>query len=80
MPCAIGRGYCCFSAGPLELETNTVERAIRPIGLGRRDALFAGWSGGACPLGHRGEPGSDRQLNKVEPLAWLTGVVIGDQI
>src|SRR4051795_458854 len=33
--------------GRLELDTNTVERAIRPIALGRKNALFAGSDGGA---------------------------------
>src|SRR3954466_10686452 len=33
--------------GRLELDTNTVERAIRPISLGRKNALFAGSDGGA---------------------------------
>ena len=28
--------------GRLELDNNTVERAIRPISLGRKNALFAG--------------------------------------
>ncbi len=33
--------------GRLELDTNSIERAIRPIALGRRNALFAGNDGGA---------------------------------
>jgi hypothetical protein len=33
--------------GRLELDTNTVERAIRPIALGRKNSLFAGSDGGA---------------------------------
>src|SRR6478672_2618784 len=33
--------------GRLELDTNTVERAIRPVALGRKNALFAGSDGGA---------------------------------
>jgi len=33
--------------GRLELDTNMVERAIRPIALGRKNALFAGSDGGA---------------------------------
>jgi hypothetical protein len=31
--------------GRLELDTNTVEREIRPITLGRKNALFAGEAG-----------------------------------
>src|ERR671929_198228 len=37
--------------GRLELDTNTVERAIRPISLGRKNSLFAGSDGGGGPLG-----------------------------
>ena len=33
--------------GRIELDTNTVERAIRPIALGRKNHLFAGSDGGA---------------------------------
>src|SRR4051794_41312684 len=37
--------------GRLELDTNIIEREIRPISLGRKNALFAGSDGGAP---HRG--------------------------
>ena len=39
--------------GRLELDTNTVERAMRPVALGRKNALFAGADVGAsyCPSG-----------------------------
>ncbi len=33
--------------GRIELDNNTVERAIRPIALGRKNHLFAGSDGGA---------------------------------
>lgn len=33
---------CLVLDGRLDLDTNTVERAIRPIALGRKNALFAG--------------------------------------
>src|SRR5919112_2750270 len=33
--------------GRIELDNNTVERAIRPIALGRKNSLFAGSDGGA---------------------------------
>jgi hypothetical protein len=40
--------------GRLELDTNTVERAIRPVTLCRKNALFAGSDEGAlyCPSGY----------------------------
>jgi transposase len=34
--------------GRIELDNNTVERAIRPIALGRKNHLFAGSDGGAA--------------------------------
>jgi len=43
----------------IELDTNTVERAIRPVALGRKNHLFAGSDGGGarwgavCSLAHR---------------------------
>src|SRR3712207_5330387 len=33
--------------GRIELDTNVIERSIRPIALGRKNALFAGSDGGA---------------------------------
>jgi hypothetical protein len=33
--------------GRIEIDNNTVERAIRPIALGRKNHLFAGSDGGA---------------------------------
>jgi Transposase IS66 family len=33
--------------GRIEIDSNTVERTMRPIGLGRRNSLFAGSCGGA---------------------------------
>ena len=39
---------CCFlDDGRVELDTNTVERAIRPVTLGRKNHLFDGSDGGA---------------------------------
>ena len=42
------RGLVLFlEDGRLELDTNSIERAIRPIALGRKNSLFAGSDGGA---------------------------------
>jgi hypothetical protein len=40
--------------GRVEMDTNTVERAIRPLVLNRKNALFAGHDEGApyCPSGY----------------------------
>src|SRR3954468_11631180 len=55
--------------------TNTVERAIRPISLGRKNALFAGSDGGACHWAIVASLVATAKLNGVEPLAWLTDVL-----
>lgn len=39
--------------GRIEIDSNIVERAIRPIALNRKNALFAGSDGGAEKLGDR---------------------------
>src|SRR3712207_108413 len=61
--------------GRLELDTNTVERAIRPIALGRKNSLFAGSDGGARHWAIVASLGATAKLNRVEPLAWLTDVL-----
>jgi transposase len=61
--------------GRLELDTNTVERAIRPIALGRKNALFAGSDGGARHWAMVASLVATAKLNGVEPLAWLTDVL-----
>jgi hypothetical protein len=61
--------------GRLELDTNTVERAIRPIALGRKNSLFAGSDGGARHWALVASLVATAKLNGVEPLAWLTDVL-----
>jgi transposase len=61
--------------GRLELDTNTVERAIRPISLGRKNSLFAGSDGGARWWAIVASLVATAKLNGVEPLAWLTDVL-----
>jgi transposase len=61
--------------GRLELDTNTIERAIRPISLGRKNALFAGSDGGARHWAIVASLVATAKLNGVEPLAWLTDVL-----
>src|SRR4051794_17810171 len=61
--------------GRLELDTNTVERTIRPIALGRKNSLFAGSDGGAHHWAIVASLVATAKLNGVEPLAWLTDVL-----
>jgi transposase len=61
--------------GRIELDTNIVERAIRPIALGRKNALFAGSDGGARHWAIVASLVTTAKLSGVEPLAWLTDVL-----
>jgi transposase len=61
--------------GRLELDTNTVERAMRPIALGRKNALFAGADSGAGHWAIIATLIQTAKLNAVDPLAWLTDVL-----
>jgi len=56
-------------------DTNTVERAIRPIALGRKNSLFAGSDGGARHWAIVASLVATARLNGVEPSAWLTDVL-----
>jgi transposase len=70
------RGLVLFlEDGRLELDTNTIERAIRPIALGRKNSLFAGSDGGARHWAIVASLVATAKLNGVEPLAWLTDVL-----
>jgi hypothetical protein len=53
--------------GRIELDNNTVERAIRPIALGRKNALFAGSDGGAHHWAIVASLMATAKLNGVEP-------------
>ena len=61
--------------GRIELDNNTVERAIRPIALGRKNSLFAGSDGGARHWAIVASLVATAKLNGVESLAWLTDVL-----
>ena len=61
--------------GRLELDTNTVERAIRPVTLCRKNALFAGSDSGGRHWAIVMTLIQTAKLNGVEPLAWLTDVL-----
>src|SRR4051794_40323499 len=61
--------------GRLELDTNIIEREIRPTALGRKNSLFAGSDGGACHWAIVASLVATAKLNGVEPQAWLTDVL-----
>jgi len=61
--------------GRIKLDTNTVERAIRPITLGRKNHLFAGSDGGADRWAVIATLIATAKLNDVEPYAYLKDVL-----
>jgi transposase len=61
--------------GRIEMDTNVVERAIRPVALNRKNALFAGSDGGARHWAMAMTLIQTAKLNGVEPMAWLTDVL-----
>jgi hypothetical protein len=61
--------------GRIELDNNTVERAIRPIALGRKNHLFAGSDGGATRWAVVASLLATAKLNDVEPFAYLKDVL-----
>jgi transposase len=61
--------------GRIEMDSNTVERAIRPHTLTRKNALFAGSDGGARHWAIAMTLIQTAKLNGVDPMAWLTDVL-----
>ena len=61
--------------GRIELDTNAVERAMRPIGLSRKNALFAGHDEGAVNWACLASLIETCKLNGVDPQAHLTDVL-----
>ena len=61
--------------GRIEIDNNTVERAIRPIALGRKNHLFAGSDGGAARWATVASLIATAKLNNVEPFAYLRDVL-----
>lgn len=65
-------GLCRFlDDGRVEIDTNTVERSIRPIALSRKNALFAGSDEGGANWAVIASLIETCKLNEVNPHAWL---------
>jgi transposase len=58
--------------GRIEIDSNIVERSIRPIALNRKNALFAGHDQGATNWAMLASLIETCKLNDVNPLAWMT--------
>ena len=61
--------------GRIELDSNTVERAIRPLALNRKNSLFAGSDGGGEHWAVLATLVETCKLNGVEPQAYLADVL-----
>lgn len=61
--------------GRIDLDNNTVERAIRPVALGRKNHLFAGSNGGADRWAVVASLLATARLNEVEPYSYLKDVL-----
>src|SRR6516165_391924 len=61
--------------GRIELDNNSVERAIRPVALGRKNHLFAGSDGGAQRWATVCSLIASAKLNDVEPFTYLSDIL-----
>jgi len=57
--------------GKIEIDSNTVERSIRPIALNRKNALFVGSDAGGANWATISTLIETCKLNDVNPHAWL---------
>jgi transposase len=58
--------------GRIEIDSNIVERAIRPQTITRKNSLFAGSDGGGRTWATIATLLQTAKMNNVDPLAWLT--------
>ena len=63
---------CFLHDGRVELDSNIVERAIRPQTITRKNALFAGSDGGGRTWATLATLLTTAKLNGIDPHAWLT--------
>jgi hypothetical protein len=69
-------GLCRFlDDGRVEIDSNVVERAIRPITLGRKNHLFAGSDGGGRHWAVLASLIATCKINDVDPNAYLADVL-----
>jgi transposase len=61
--------------GRIDLDNNSVERAIRPVALGRKNHLFAGSDGGAERWATVCSLIASAKLNDVEPFTYLRDIL-----
>jgi transposase len=61
--------------GRIEIDNNTVERNMRPIGLGKKNHLFAGSPGGGGTWSILASLLNTARLNEIDPQEYLTDVL-----
>ena len=61
--------------GRVEVDSNTVERSMRPIAMGRRNSLFSGSEGGAESWAILASIVNTAKLHDLEPQAYLGDVL-----
>jgi hypothetical protein len=61
--------------GRIEIDSNAVERLIRPIALNRKNALFAGSGGGGEHWAIHASLVKTCKLNAIDPQAYLADVL-----
>ena len=61
--------------GRVEVDTNTVERSMRPIAMGRRNSLFSGSEGGAESWAILASLVNTAKLHELDPQAYLADVL-----
>jgi hypothetical protein len=61
--------------GRVEIDSNTVERTIRPIALNRKNALFAGHDAGAENWAVIASLIETCKMNGIDPNAWLSATL-----
>lgn len=66
---------CFIDDGGIEIDSNIVERSIRPIALNRKNALFAGSDAGTEHWATIVSLIETTKLNDVEPLTYLSDVL-----
>jgi len=75
MLCRAGKAWCFLDDGRIEVDSNVVERSIRPIALNRKNALFAGSDGGGEHWAIIASLIETCKLNAVDPQNYLTDII-----
>lgn len=61
--------------GRVEVDSNTVERTVRPIALNRKNALFAGHHAGAENWAVIASLIETCKMNSIDPYTWLAATL-----